>query len=125
MRAAMDHGVDALDLAQPEVERDIGVARRQRGVVIFALARLDAPRSGCTATISLPARTMRKAKGAVAHRRVGLGRAPGRVDGPREAAGMRREARRRIPRGSDRRSLWPDAESCADQPSAADGAPMS
>ena len=40
MRAAMDHRVDALALAQPKIEGDITVARRQRRVVILALARL-------------------------------------------------------------------------------------
>jgi hypothetical protein len=35
----MDHRIDALDLAQPEVEADIGMARREAGIVIIALAR--------------------------------------------------------------------------------------
>ena len=34
----MDHGVDALDLAQPEIEGDVSVARRQVGIVIARLA---------------------------------------------------------------------------------------
>ena len=38
MRAEMDHGVDALDFAQPEIEGDVGVARRQVRVVIARLA---------------------------------------------------------------------------------------
>ena len=38
VRAQMNQRVDPLDLAQPDVERDIGVARRQREVVILALA---------------------------------------------------------------------------------------
>ena len=36
--AEMDHGVDAHRLAQPEIEGDVGVARRQVGVVIARLA---------------------------------------------------------------------------------------
>ena len=36
MRADMHQRMDALDLAQPQIERDIGVARRQGGVVIIA-----------------------------------------------------------------------------------------
>ena len=34
----MDQRVDVLDLAQPEIEGDIGVARRQVGVVVARLA---------------------------------------------------------------------------------------
>ena len=60
MRAQMNQRVDALDLAQPDVERDIGVARRQGEVVILALARLDAAAIGLHRDDHLPARTKRK-----------------------------------------------------------------
>ena len=39
MRAELDDRVDFLPAREPEMERDIGVARRKDGVVIVALAR--------------------------------------------------------------------------------------
>ena len=38
VRAEMDHGVDAHRLAQPEIEGDVSVARRQVGIVVARLA---------------------------------------------------------------------------------------
>ena len=38
MRAEMNERVDLRDVAQPEIERDVAVARRRRGIVILRLA---------------------------------------------------------------------------------------
>ena len=78
MRAEMNQRVDALDLAQPEVERDIGVARRQREVVILALARVDAAAIGLHGDDQLAGAHDAENERAVAHGRVGFGIAPGR-----------------------------------------------
>ena len=46
VRAEMNQRVDALDLAQPDIECDIGVARREVEIVLLALALLAAPAIG-------------------------------------------------------------------------------
>ena len=46
VRAEMNHGVDRFDAAQPEIEGDIGVARRHVRVVIEGPAVEDLPAIG-------------------------------------------------------------------------------
>ena len=66
VRAEMDQRVDLLGLAQPGIERDVGVARRAVGVVIARLAiglpLPRAPRSGCSSTRTLPQRSTGRRK---------------------------------------------------------------
>ena len=86
VRAEMDQRVDALDLAQPEVEaRHRHGAAAGRGRDRSAWRSAARPRSGCTATMIRPKRASRSAKAP--------SRTPGRVPArPRRRA--RRAARR-------------------------------
>ena len=90
MGAEMDHGVDALDFAQPEIEGGVSVARRQVGIVIarFAVERVAAVwlNGGDQSAVA------RKAHGEVpiADGGIGVRRAPG---GDNLGAGLRIEFR--------------------------------
>ena len=92
--AEMDHGVDALDLAQPEIEGDVSVARRQVWIVIarFAVERVAAVRldGGDQSAVA------REAQGEVpvADGGIGVRRAPGGDD---LGAGLRIEFREQAP----------------------------
>ena len=92
VRAQMNQRVDALDLAQPDVERDIRMARRQREVVILALARIEAAAIGLHRDDQLAGAHDAKNERAFAHGRVGFGIAPGRDDVSPEGLRQRREA---------------------------------
>jgi len=85
--AHVHHGVDAKHMAQPEVERQIAVRRRQLGIVIAGVVvdpvgprRLDADEDMTAAHAG-------DHEAAVAHHRIGLRRAPARRDGV--AVGLR------------------------------------
>ena len=86
--AEMDHGMDALDLAQPNVEGQVGVARRQGRVMV-----LGSP-FGPAATIRLHRDDEAagphdaKPEGALPHGLVGGGLAPGLADSGGEISGQ-------------------------------------
>ncbi len=80
MGAEMDQRMDGLDLAQPEIEGDIGVARRQIGVVVarFAVERIAAV--GLDRGDELAVTREAQNEMPVAERGVVFRRAPGRRD---------------------------------------------
>ncbi len=79
MRAELDQRVDALASREPEMERDIGVARRRREIVIIALAGGEVAPVGLNRHDQLAKPHDAEAECAVGNFRIGVRRAPGAV----------------------------------------------
>ena len=102
VRAQMNQRVDPLDLAQPDVERDIGVARRSCEIVIFVLARLAPAPIRLHRDDQLARAHEAENERAFAQGRIGLRVAPGRYDVSLEALWQDTEASRVVGQRNDR-----------------------
>ena len=93
MRAELDQRVNPLATRQPEMEGDIGMARRQSQIMIVALAACAAAAVGLNGDDQLAEPGEAEAERIVNNLRVGLRRAPCGFDGALEFPRRRREFR--------------------------------
>ncbi len=101
----MDHGVDGLDLVQPQIGGDIGVAGRKVRVVIAGLAVGGRAPIGLHGDNELACAKDRQGEGAVLNRRVVLRSAPGLHDTGADRHWQRLEQPRIVGKRQDRRRL--------------------
>jgi len=91
MRADVHERVDALDLAQPEVERDIAVTGRERRVVVVVRAGRGPAAVGLQRDEGAAEPEIGEMEGAFNQGFVFRGIAPARRDAARESFGQRAE----------------------------------